>query len=82
MCFLSMMHIFQVLLYKRKHTGLDLVQRTSSLLAVSTDKTTNNKNWQLGRELMEQWHSQDIAVARAQHGQLAVREGVNGTYEK
>ena len=82
MCFLSMMHIFQVLLHKRKHTGLDLVQRSLSLLAVSTDKTTSNKNWQLGRELMEQWHSQDIAVARGQHGQLAVREGVNGTYEK
>ena len=28
-------------------------------------QTTNNKNWQLGRELMEQWRSQDIAVARA-----------------
>ena len=62
MCFLSMMHIFQVLLHKRRHTGLDLVQRSLSLLAVSTDKTTSNKSWQLGRELMEHmkndvfWH--------------------------
>ena len=64
-CFLSMMHIFQVLLHKRRHTGLDLVQRSLSLLAVSTDKTTSNRSWQLGRELMEQWRSQDITVARA-----------------
>ena len=31
-CFVSMMHIFQVLLHKRKQTGLDLVPSSPALI--------------------------------------------------